>query len=209
MLLKLRGVLVGAIYKKATDAQIGSTDPGSSLTLMSTDIERMNLGFRTIHDIWAAFLEVGIAAYLLYNQLGLVFLVPIVVIILCALGLSSLVSFTAAAAKAWMASVQRRVSLTSTAIAEMKSLKLSGLTEPIQDAIQELRVTELASGARARKLMINAAVFAFVPLLFSPFITFSIAQGSMEPARMFTSYSYLLLVANPLINIFQTIPSLM
>ena len=108
-----------------------------------------------------------------------------------------------------MASIQRRVGLTSAVIADMKNLKMSGLTEPVQNLVQGLRIEELASGALSRKFMIIAVMFSFVPTLYSPFTTFSIAQHTMDPAKTFASLSYLLLLSNPLITFFQAVPSLM
>jgi hypothetical protein len=61
---------------------------------MSTDIEHINMGFRSLHDIWASFIQVAIASWMLYNQLGVVFVVPIVVVILCIVILAILMNLT-------------------------------------------------------------------------------------------------------------------
>lgn len=73
----VRGQLISLLYKKATDLSITAVDPTASLTLMSADIERIDMGWRTVHEIWANLVEIGIALYLLQRQLGIACLIPL------------------------------------------------------------------------------------------------------------------------------------
>ncbi|KAK8045365.1 ABC multidrug transporter [Apiospora rasikravindrae] len=166
-LLKARGILVSAVYRKTLEARIGTSDSTAAITLMSTDIERINVCFRSVHDVWASFLETGLASYLLYLQLGPAFVAPI--------------------ASKWMAAIQRRVGLTSTVIANTKNLKLSGLTQPVANSIQQLRVDEIA---------------------ISPFVTFAFASQQLGATKIFTSLSYVILLADPFSIIFQSVPQI-
>jgi hypothetical protein len=50
-LVMARGILVTAIYTKATEARIGPGDSSESITLMSVDIERIVIGFSTLHGM--------------------------------------------------------------------------------------------------------------------------------------------------------------
>lgn len=54
---------------------------------MSADTENICMNFASIHEMWASPIECGVALYLLYRQLGMAFLAPMVV----AIGLRSLV----------------------------------------------------------------------------------------------------------------------
>lgn len=72
-----RGQLVSMLYDKATDISITTADPTAALTLMSADIERIDMGWRTAHDIWANLLEIAIAVFLLERQLGVACLIPV------------------------------------------------------------------------------------------------------------------------------------
>jgi len=74
----LRGSLVTMIYAKTVDLSITALDESVALTLMSTDTETICNGFEEAHELWAVPLEVGLAMWLLYRQLGLVFLAPAV-----------------------------------------------------------------------------------------------------------------------------------
>ncbi|KAH8673178.1 putative ABC multidrug transporter [Ilyonectria robusta] len=204
-----RSILVTETFINATKAPLGTGDDSAALTLMSTDIERIDMGFRPLHDIWASIIQVALASWMLYNQLGVVFVAPIGVVIVCFTGLVILMNFTGDSQRAWMAGVQKRVGLTATVIASMKNLKMSGLSVAVGDFVQKLRVDELASGSRFRKIVIIAALFAFIPLLVSPPLTFAFAQRTLDAAKMFTSLSYLLLLTNPLSQIFQSVPQVL
>ncbi|KAI3392009.1 hypothetical protein diail_6336 [Diaporthe ilicicola] len=204
-----RSMLVTEIFIKATEARIGIADDSAALTLMSTDMERITIGFRSLHDIWASIIQAALAAWMLYIRLGIVFVVPMAVVVVCFGGLAVLVNFTGDLQRVWMAGVQKRVGLTATVIASMKNLKISGLSAAVKDFVQRLRVEELAAGARFRKVAIIAALFGFTPLLISPPLTFAFAQRTLDPSRMFTSLAYLLLLTNPLSQVFQSVPQLL
>lgn len=203
-----RSILVTDTFSKAVESRIGLQNDNPALTLMSVDIERISIGFRSLHDFWASFIQVAFAAWMIYNQLGAVFLAPIVIVIICVAVLAFLMTYAGDSQKAWMASVQKRVALTATVISNMKNLKASGLSTVIGDYVQNLRVEELANGARFRKIETCAAIIAFTPLMMGPPLTFAFAQRTLDAPRIFTSLSYLLLLSNPLSNIFQMIPGL-
>lgn len=65
------------LYDKATDINITAADPTAALTLMSADIERIDTGWRTAHDVWANLVEIAVAIYLLERQLGVACLIPV------------------------------------------------------------------------------------------------------------------------------------
>lgn len=209
MRIMVRSMLVTEIFVTATKARIGTGDDTAALTLMSTDIERINMSLRSLHEIWACIIQVALASYMLFNQLGVVFIAPIGVVIACFIGLVILMKFTGDSQRNWMTGVQKRVGLTATVIASMKNLKISGLSGAISDLVQKLRVEELAAGGRFRKIVIITAVFAYTPLIMSPPLTFALTQRTLGASRIFTSLSWLLLLTNPLVDMFESIPQLL
>ncbi|KAJ5791126.1 uncharacterized protein N7518_008137 [Penicillium psychrosexuale] len=202
----LRSILVTETFITATKARIGTGDDSAALTLMSTDIERIRIGFRQLHDIWASLIQVALCAWMLYRRLGVVFVAPIGVVVLCFFGLTILMKFIGTAQRRWMSLVQKRVGLTATVIANMKNLKISGLSSSMNIFLQSLRVEELTAGVRYRKIYIGAALLGFIPLLISPALTFAFAQSQLYSSKVFTSLSFLTLMTQPLSQIFQTIP---
>ncbi|KAH2461228.1 hypothetical protein KXV71_005482 [Aspergillus fumigatus] len=204
----VRSILVTETFKTATRVRLGAGDDSAALTLMSTDMERIRMGLRFMHETWASIIQAGLAAWMLYGQLGVVFVAPVGVVVTCFVGLGILINFTGDSQRSWMCGVQKRVGLTATVIASMKWLKISGLTGPVAEYVQQLRVDELAAGARYRRIMIIAAVFAFMPQLISPPLTFAFAQNPLNASTMFTSLSFLTLLTQPLSQLFQSIPEL-
>ncbi|RYP79912.1 hypothetical protein DL770_006451 [Monosporascus sp. CRB-9-2] len=209
MRIMARSILVTETFIKATKARIGTGGDNAVLTLMSTDIERINMDFMSLHDIWASIIQAALVGWMLYKQPGAVFVAPMGAVIVCFVGLVVLMKFTGDSQRAWMAEVQKRVGLTATVIASTKNLKISGLSAAVGDSVQKLRVEELAAGSRFRKIGIIAALIGYIPLMVSPPVTFAFAQRTLDAARMFTSLAYLLLLTNPLSQIFQSIPQLL
>ncbi|GKZ21921.1 hypothetical protein AbraIFM66951_007309 [Aspergillus brasiliensis] len=204
----VRSILVTETFKAATRARLGSGDDNAALTLMSTDMERIRMGLRFVHETWASLIQAGLAAWLLYRQLGVAFVAPVGVVVVCFVGLGILINFTGDSQRSWMSEVQKRVGLTATVIASMKSIKVSGLAGPVTEYVQQLRVDELAAGVRYRRIMIIAAIFAFIPQLISPPLTFTFAQKTLNASTMFTGLSFLTLLTQPLSQLFQSVPEL-
>ncbi|CAI7637408.1 unnamed protein product [Penicillium discolor] len=203
-----KSILATEIFIKATEARIGTGDDSAAVTLMSTDMERIDTGLRNLHETWASIVQAALAGWMLYIRIGVPFVVPVGVVIVCFIGLGILLKFTGDSQRSWMAGVQKRVGLTATVIASMKNLKISGLSITIGDFVQNLRVQELAAGSRFRKILIVAALFGFIPLLISPPLTFAFTQRTIDVSTMFTSLSFLTLLTNPLSQVFQSIPQL-
>ncbi|KAJ9480943.1 hypothetical protein VN97_g12573 [Penicillium thymicola] len=203
-----KSILATEIFIKATEARIGTGDDSAAVTLMSTDMERIDAGLRNLHETWASIVQAALAGWMLYIRIGVPFVVPVGVVVICFIGLGIVINFTGDSQRSWMAGVQKRVGLTATVIASMKNLKISGLSITIGDFVQNLRVQELAAGSRFRKILIVAALLGFIPLLVSPPLTFAFTQRTFDASTMFTSLSFLTLLTNPLSQVFQTIPQL-
>ena len=69
------------LYDKTADLNASGLDPSASVVLMSADIERITVGWQTIHELWANILEVALAIYLLKRQLGVACVIPVAVAI--------------------------------------------------------------------------------------------------------------------------------
>ena len=204
-----RGCLASVVYKKTTKTKLSDSDDSAALTLMSTDVERVRLGFMNLHEFWANTVEVALASWLLQRQLGVAFLAPLVIVALCVTASSFLARYAGPRQKAWMEKIEKRVGLTANVIGNMKHLKISGLTAPIEEAIQGMRVDELKVGARFRFVQILAVVIAFTPLTLSPVMTFAVTSKNLDVTTIFVSLSYLILLSDPLTMIFQSVPPLL
>lgn len=205
----IRSVLVTEIYSRATQARTGASDNSAALTLMSTDMERIRVGFRSLHEVWASLLQAALAAWMLYNRLGVVFVAPIAIVIICFIILAFLMNLVGNSQRAWMAAVQKRVGLTATVITNMKNLKISGLSAAISGFVQQLRVDELTASVLYRKIFISAALLGFAAQFIGPPVTFAFSQHSMDVSTMFTSLAFITLLTYPLSYIFEGIPMIL
>lgn len=205
-----RSILVVEIYNRATQARIGVSDDSAALTLMSADMERIRLGFRSLHEIWACILQAALAGWMLYIRLGIAFVAPIGLVIVCFATLAVLMRFAGDSQRAWMAGVQERVGLTAAFIASMKYLKMSGLSSVAGGIVQRLRIEELAAGARFRKIFITAALLGFIPYLIGPPVAFAsaYAQSTLDASTIFASLSFITLLTYPLEQVFEALPKL-
>ncbi|KAH8693633.1 ATPase-like protein [Talaromyces proteolyticus] len=208
-LCMFRGTLAGVIYKKTTEIELSSTRDSAALTLMSTDIEKIRLGFLNLHELWANTVEVALASWLVERQIGAAFVAPLIIVFCCAVLAAFVSRYAEARQKSWMGKIQKRVRLTANVISDMKHLKISGLSSPVYDLIQEMRVDELKAASRFRLVYVIVATLGYVPLALSPVITFAVTSRTLDVSRIFTSVSYLLLLADPLGYLFQNIPNLL
>lgn len=79
-LTKIRGLLVGAVYRKLT-AVTSAQAENAAVTLMSTDVERVTQGLRVFHEAWANLVEVAIAVWLLQRELHMGSIAPVAIAI--------------------------------------------------------------------------------------------------------------------------------
>ncbi|GKU21657.1 unnamed protein product [Fusarium langsethiae] len=205
----LRGCLATTIYSRGIELQADIDGDSASVTLMSADLERIRLGLRNLHDMWAAVIEVGVASWLLYNHLRLAFLAPIILVLLCFSLTFYMARFMGPSQKAWMEKVEQRVGVTGTVIGNMKSFKITGMTEPVETMVQAQRLEELEAGSRFRRFIIIAASLGYVPLFLAPAFTFAVGQNSLDTVQLFTALSWLNLLTTPLTLLFQAIPTLL
>jgi len=78
----MRGELVTVIYAKMLTLQIINVNESAAMTLMGTDVQRIAETFHALLvDIIPSVIQVSIAVYLLYVQLGAVCIAPILVTI--------------------------------------------------------------------------------------------------------------------------------
>lgn len=212
-LVQMRGCLVSALYKKTTEIDAARYDMTAPVILMSTDMERIIQGCKDLHEIWANCVQVAIAIFLLYRELGVASVAPVVVCIISSIGSVVMSSFVDKAQMGWLEATQKRVATTAHVIASMKGVKLLGLSESIHTIISTLRTVELVAARYYRYIEVLTATIAFAPLLLSPIFTFLVfilispSMGAdLNRTSIFTTLSLLNLMTQPLVWLFQAVP---
>ncbi|KAH8122202.1 multidrug resistance-associated protein [Trichoderma asperelloides] len=206
---KARGALASSIYEQALRSRLSVVGDSSVLTLMSTDIERTRPGLMSMHEFWASFLETGVALWLLYRELGVAFVAPIVVVGACVVCVAIASGLSGPRQNLWMEKIQERVGALSHVVANMKTLKVAGLAESAEALIQRLRETEVGIGGSWRMTIVLFVIIGFAPSMLGPLFTFAVTSRTLDTTRVFTSLSFLVLLTEPLSQIFQYVPFLM
>ncbi|KAM7214661.1 P-loop containing nucleoside triphosphate hydrolase protein [Rhypophila decipiens] len=204
-----RGGLVAVVYERLIQLRTVDVNDSAAVTLMSTDIERVRFGLLNLHEFWAVPIEVGLASWLLYNELGIAFVAPLLVVMGSVACSSVLNRYTSPRQKLWMERIQTRVAETAHMLSNMKQLKISALAQPVEESIQQLRENELQAAAKFRSLYVSNMAFGFAPMAVCPVITFAITGRNLDTGTIFTSLAYLVLLANPLGELFGEIPYLL
>ncbi|KAF5623502.1 multidrug resistance-associated 1 [Fusarium tjaetaba] len=208
----LRGVLVSAVFSKATDLSITITDDSAAVTLMSSDVDVIVRASREIHEFWANIIQLAIATWLLSTHIGYAAVGPIIVSLI-ALIATVLVSPLARKYQiSWLDKTQKRVGITSAMIGHIKSIKCSGLAQSLSDTILNLRADEIKASRPFRIVSSVTSAIAQVPLLMSPVVAFALFQGvasnsgeTLDATRLFSALSLIILLAQPLFFMFEVI----
>ncbi len=76
---KLKASMFALIYQKSLRLDLTSPNvsPLAAVTMVGTDTETIIGGMNLIHEIWAGAVEIGIATWLIYRELGPACAMPI------------------------------------------------------------------------------------------------------------------------------------
>ncbi|GJC99107.1 ABC transporter [Colletotrichum higginsianum] len=201
----IRGSLVSLIMSKNLEiVPNGSVDSSAPLTLVSTDVRTICKSFEAIHEVWANPIEIGIAIWLLQRQLGLGSIGPAITIFV---GTAKLSKLMPRASKIWNEEIQKRITVTSDVLGSIKEAKMLGMVALLQQAIQDLRISELARAKRYRALItyMNMLVVTFGIAILAQKIN---AGLSLSTATVFTSLSIIGLISQPLAQLIASVPVL-
>ncbi|KAL2817069.1 hypothetical protein BDW59DRAFT_175603 [Aspergillus cavernicola] len=215
LIVVLRGSVIPSLFHHALHLDISDTSGEDSLTLINTDLETIGQGIRVLHEIWASSVEIGIAIWLLARQIHLACLAPVGFAIAIMGTCAAIAAPMGRSQAAWIQASQKRVTLTSKVLANVKSLRLSGISAAMFSVIQSLRITELIIARRFRFLLGAAAMFSNCTPILSPILMFATFVGiathtgdSFTILKAFSSLSLLSLLNNPLTIVLYSFPSL-
>ncbi|KAJ0318019.1 hypothetical protein Brms1b_004618 [Colletotrichum noveboracense] len=145
----IRAGLIDIIFRKTVSLKADDLKDSAAVTLMGTDVERIVTTFAMFHEIWASVVEVGIAVFLLQQQIQIASIVPVVISI---------------AQTVWIERLQKRVAVTATMLGDMKAIKMLGLPEVLSGVILQLRRVELSRSEKFRKLLLWQVLRTSSPL---------------------------------------------
>ncbi|KAM3505474.1 hypothetical protein MY10362_002923 [Beauveria mimosiformis] len=206
---QVRSCLVPALYQKTVRRKVFSEKSFSVLGMMDSEMNMIQFGVRNTHEFWICVLEIIFASWLLKQRIGWAFMAPLAVVLMSASASTFASQFTAKRQYAWMEALGSRVGLISSVLPSLPSIKMAGLGNQIGRVVQMSREREIASGNRFRLLSTASATIAFVPTVFCPIVTFTIARKSLTMSEVMTSLAFIGLLSNPMMHILQCIPLVM
>ncbi|KAK2768034.1 ABC multidrug transporter [Colletotrichum kahawae] len=210
-----RGGLVSLIFKKTLDLDASAIKDPAPVTLMSVDIENIAVALTYIHDIWAAVVELPIGIYLLYRQVGPPCFLLLIPGLLCTALTTKLSARMAPARVAWNEGVQKRISITSSMLNQIKGVKMMGLADHYSSIVQKLRGTELKLSVKFRILITFLSVIVGAADQLTPVVIIAAAvfwtraEQGLSIAEAFTALSIIILVSGPLMKLIVSIIQLM
>ncbi|KFY10023.1 hypothetical protein V492_05242 [Pseudogymnoascus sp. VKM F-4246] len=196
----LRGCLVSIIYKKTLRLDLKEAGRGESLTLMSADVEHIVKGFPLLHEISSNTTMTIIALGLLYRELGLAFIAPLVFSTILSLVSGLVAKPLMTRQMVWLEATEERVALTASTIASMKGVKILGLIDIVGSLIRKLRHKEVQCGKKWRIFYAIFTLLQTLSLSGTRWVTYTVfglialygsGNGSLGVNRLFTSMAIL------------------
>lgn len=158
--VKVRGCLVGIIYREMLTIRAESANSSSAMSLMSGDVETITLATRCIVDIVPNCIQIGLAMWILNLQIGVAFVAPVLVSLLCAAVGGWLGKLLPPQQRIWMQAIQKRTGITSSMLGAMKGIKMTGLSRFVNKQIQDLRKSEVQTSLTLKRLLVGNAMMS-------------------------------------------------
>ncbi|KAJ5592431.1 ABC transporter transmembrane domain type 1 [Penicillium hordei] len=193
-----RGTASSMIYDHALHIPDGTLgDRSATVTLMTTDVDRIIASLITLNEFWARTIEVGIGIALLALQLG---------------GGSIYISkHIGGHQKVWVDAVQQRISITRSLLDGIQTIKATGLSQTFVRLVQRKRAEETHQMATYRWSVVWKNMIQNLPWALAPALTFVVyaAQGKeLNATKAFSSLSIITLLTNPASKLLSAIPSI-
>jgi len=153
LMAMIRGQLMSIIYTKMLTLALANASDSAAMSLMGTDVQRIAETFwELLVEVLPSLVQLGIAVYLLYVQLGAVCVAPVLVAAIST-GLSVLAAkLITTRQRVWLEAVQCRINYTSEILGSMKSVKMLGLSHRLFENIRQMRTSEIAASRNYRKI---------------------------------------------------------
>ncbi|KAK0522299.1 hypothetical protein OC834_006336 [Tilletia horrida] len=142
----LRGIIVGQLYAKSLRvhlAEAGNLGSAGAVNLMSADVTRITAAMDALHEFWSGVIVIGVGFFILYQQIGIIFLVPLISTIFLLVGGPLAGSNLGQLQKEWSNRIDQRLAVTSSMINGIKAVKMAGLENFFEKKLTALRGSEM------------------------------------------------------------------
>ncbi|VDM39196.1 unnamed protein product [Toxocara canis] len=211
--LQLRSAISTAVYDKRSEnltfqllrvrlSTLSSFSSGQVLNFMSADVDRIVNFCGSFHAFWSLPLQLGVALYLLYREVGLAFLSGLAASLLLVPLNKWITSAIGRLSAKMMQFKDQRVKLISETVRAIRTVKLSNWEDDLEKNISVLRDKELRY-LKGRKYLDAVCVYlwASAPVLITVaiFSTYTILlHEKLTAAKVFTSLALVNILIMPL-----------
>ncbi len=212
--LRMRTAIVIAVYKKALVLSSGERQGrsvGEIVNLMTIDAQRIQDVCTYGHAIWYSFLQIGLAIYFLWQQLGPSCLGGVAVILIMVPVNKVVAAWMGRLQKRLMSARDHRVDVNSEVLSSMKVIKLQAWEDSFKKRIMSLRDVEIKRLthyvlANAFSIMLWTAVPLLVAL--ATFAVYTFSGHNLDVANALTSLALFDILRFPLFMLPQVINNL-
>ncbi|KAH7939131.1 hypothetical protein HPB52_007142 [Rhipicephalus sanguineus] len=161
--MRMRSAMINAIYKKAlalSSVARGQYTTGEIVNLMSVDTQRVMDYIQVFNLIWITPLQIGLAIWLLWGQLGIATLGGLGVMIILLPVNGVVTAYIRKYQVQLMKHKDRRLKLMNEILGGIKVLKLYAWEKSFQQRVQSIRDDEMKS-LKVQAYLSAAVIFAF------------------------------------------------
>ncbi|KAI9149384.1 ABC transporter C family member [Paramyrothecium foliicola] len=213
---QVRGGLIALIYRKMLKLPAAELNESSAVALMGNDVETLAEQIKAlIVESWANTLQVGIATWLLADQLGVVCVAPIIVGII-AIGLSGAIGNSIFPRQtAYQEATQERINFTSEVLSSIKAVKMLGYSERFASLIEQKRANDIKVGKHFRQLSVAINAVVNSNIVFAEVVMFGAyaiaaklgGRSTFSVTQAITALSILNVMLMPLCELLASIAS--
>ncbi|KAJ5190136.1 multidrug resistance-associated protein [Penicillium cinerascens] len=206
-----RGATSSMIYDHALRIPDGTLeDRSATITLMTTDIDRIIACLVTLNECWARTIEVVIGISLLALRIGWVCLMPLIIVIISSVGSTYISKNIGGQQKVWVDAVQQRIAITRSMLGDLQTVKRMGLSHTFLHLIQNERVQETHQMAKYRWSVVWQNMIQNLPWALAPALTFAVYAGQgkeLDVIKALSSLSVITLLTDPASKLLSAVPS--
>ena len=206
--LRIRTAVITSIYRKALTVAGNRKSVGEITNLMSVDAQRLQDIVTYLHSLWYSLVQIGLALFFLWQQMGVSILAGVFVILLSIPLTAVSASYMGRLQQTLMIAKDKRIEVNNEVLGNMKIVKLQAWEKPFQEKLEYLRKVELNHlfwylvGR-----MFTFLTFSAVPLTISiaTFGTYVLLGNTLDVASALTSLALFEILRFPLFMLPQTI----
>jgi len=212
--LRMRTAITITVYEKAltlSSSERYNRSVGEIVNLMTVDAQRIQDLTTYGHAVWYSFLQIGIALYMLFQQLGIACLGGVAVIVIMIPLNKYVASWMARLQKRLMTARDDRMDINNEVLCSMKVIKLQAWEKSFEERINKLRENELY------QLLVYVVGNCFTKMLWSgvplfvslaTFATYTWLGNQLDVASALTAIALFDILRFPLFMLPQVINNL-